>query len=136
MSILHAEFNRPNLMGREDRQLLELVSDGVCHEILIRLLADGPQTQAQLRAAVRVGSGAISRRMADLENAGLVVRERSHGPYHLVLPQQTRELMEGAMVLAANALERRYATAAQELSEFRAAGPRGDRLRDRTREGA
>lgn len=117
-----------------DRRLLELLSDGVCHEILLRLLTEGPQTQRELRAALGVGSGAISRRMGDLEGEGVVIRARSHGPYDLVLPEQTRALITSAKQLAADLLALRNDEAQKDLKVFRKAGLAGGHLRDRARE--
>jgi hypothetical protein len=68
--------------------------------------------------------------MADLERGGLVSRERSHGPYELVLPRQTRALMEQAKALAEELLALQYAQARADTQEFRKAGMRGGHLRD------
>lgn len=76
---------------------------------ILQLLCEGPRTQKELSAALSLNSGTLSRQMAALEAAGLVIRERSHGPYALIAPSRTIQLLQVANGLVAEAERTRLA---------------------------
>jgi DNA-binding transcriptional ArsR family regulator len=89
-------------MARADRKLFRLLADEVCYDIL-RALLDEPEPLAQ-RDLVRllgVASSTISRRINDLEDAGLVARTSKHGVWRPVYEGTTRELLRSAAELMA-----------------------------------
>lgn len=67
---------------------------------VLELLSEKPKTQKELAAALDLNSGTLSRHMAGLTAAGLVVRERGHGPYALVAPKETLDLIRAATRLS------------------------------------
>lgn len=124
-------------MDRPDVDLAEELGDPHSFDILLELLAaDQGLTQRELAAALKLDSGGTSRRMKRLEQLGLVERERSHGPYELTFPDETRDTLERVTNLAAAGLARRAEGAKRRADAFRKAGMRGDRLRARTRKPA
>jgi DNA-binding MarR family transcriptional regulator len=124
-------------MPRADRKLFRLINDDVCRDILELLLdRDGPRTQVELTTALDLNSGTISRRLANLEDEGVVERSGPRGTYVVVFPSDTRELL-----LAASGLAKRLANAhaqdAEGLSKRqRTESLAGGRLHDMAREEA
>jgi DNA-binding MarR family transcriptional regulator len=120
-SQVDADSGRPHIhLPPSYGGLLALLADGERHEILATLLA-GSASQRDLRAKLGLQSGTVSRQLKDLEQAGLVVRDRSHGPYELTRPIETRALLLAAAELArAISSERAHVDAvrASELGEL------------------
>lgn len=88
-------------MSRADGRLLELLADEVCRAILRCLLgSEEPLTQRALTSSLALGSSTISRRMRELEDAGLVARASGHAPYRVLFPEKTRELLRAGADLA------------------------------------
>jgi DNA-binding MarR family transcriptional regulator len=88
-------------MSRADGKLYELLADEVCRAILRVLVAsDLPLTQRALTATLPFNSSTISRRMGDLEDAGLVARESGHAPYSVLFRDKTLELLLAGADLA------------------------------------
>lgn len=91
-------------MSRADGKLFELLADEVCRAILrVLLSSDEPMTQRMLGSALPFNSSTISRRMRDLENAGLVARSSGHAPYTVLFRSKTRELLLAGADLASMA---------------------------------
>lgn len=124
-------------MPRADRKLFRLINDDVCRDILELLLdRDGPRTQAELTAALDLNSGTISRRLASLEDEGVVERTGPRGAYAVVFPSDTRELLLAASGLVGR-LAHAHAENADELSKRqRTESLAGGRLHDIAREEA
>jgi DNA-binding transcriptional MocR family regulator len=88
-------------VSRADGKLYEVLADEVCRAILRGLLSsEEPLTQRSLTAALPYNSSTISRRMADLEDLGLVLRSSGHAPYSVPFPEKTRELLVAGTDLA------------------------------------
>ncbi len=87
------------LPDRPDVKILKALADDIRLRMLLVLLVK-PATQKELGALARIPSGSSSRHLGELEKQGLIVRERAHGPYHVVHPQQTRRLIQLANALA------------------------------------
>jgi DNA-binding MarR family transcriptional regulator len=115
-----------------DAALLALLADIDCRAI-IELLLEHPATQREVREHLGLQSGSLSRQMRTLEDYALVVRERSHGPYELTLPERTRAVLQAAADLARDLSE-----AQAEVDTERARGLRksGMRAPAHQREGA
>jgi DNA-binding Lrp family transcriptional regulator len=124
-------------MSRADRKLFRLFNDDVCRDILDLLLdRNGPRTQAELTAALNLNSGTISRRLANLEDEGVVERTGPRGTYAVVFPSKTRELLHAASGLVSR-LAHAYAEEADDLlKRQRAESLAGGRLHDKAREEA
>lgn len=115
---------------RSSPDLLRVVGDDVRLQILQALL-DEPMTQKQLRVALGVDSGTMSRHMRALEDIDLVARERSHGPYRLQHPRRTWALLQATSDLATDVMQGRaedVATSARALrkAEMRRASSGAD----------
>jgi DNA-binding MarR family transcriptional regulator len=107
-------------MARADGKLYELLADEVCRAILRALLErDEPITQRTLTAELAYGSSTISRRMGDLEDAGLVARSSAHAPYFVLFRAKTRELLLAGADLAHMAHEGLADDAARDARELR-----------------
>lgn len=89
---------------------------------IVERLLDAPATQRELRADLGLQSGALSRQMKALEGAAIVVRERSHSPYTLTLPDRTRALLQAAADLASDLSQARYEVDATRARDMRKAG--------------
>jgi DNA-binding Lrp family transcriptional regulator len=123
-------------MARPDRKLLRLLNDDVCRDLLDGLLSrEGPRTQAQLGAALGLNSSTVSRRMGNLEDEGIVRLTGRRGPYELVFPAATRELMEKTAELTMLLAERQFSEAKASRDELRKEGLAGGHLHDRAGEG-
>ncbi len=108
-------------MARADGKLYELLADEVCRTILRFLLRSRePTTQRALTAALPFNSSTVSRRMSELEDAGLVVRAGGHAPYSVLFPGEVRDLLLAGSDLARvthEGLARAVASEADELRE-------------------
>lgn len=122
-------------MQRADVKLFEVLADTVSVDLLQALVdADDPLTQSQLAAQLAISSGLTSRRMGELEGIGIVERRTSHGPYAVVFPEATRDLLIAVADLAADAIGRQSATADSHRRELKKKRLDGGRLRDRAKE--
>jgi DNA-binding HxlR family transcriptional regulator len=91
-------------MARADGKIYALLADEACRGILrALLLSDSPMPQRALTAKLPFNSSTISRRMGELEDAGLVAHATSHAPYTLLFPHQTRALLLAGADLAETA---------------------------------
>jgi DNA-binding IclR family transcriptional regulator len=91
-------------MARADSKLYALLADEACYAILrALLLSDKPMTQAGLTATLPFNSSTISRRMGELEDAGLVARATSHAPYTLLFHSEIHALLLAGAGLAETA---------------------------------
>jgi DNA-binding HxlR family transcriptional regulator len=104
-----------------DGVLFGLMADDDGRAIVERLL-DAPATQRELRAELGLQSGALSRQMKALEDAAIVVRERSHSPYTVTLPDRTRALLQAAADLASDLSQARHEVDATRARDMRKAG--------------
>jgi DNA-binding HxlR family transcriptional regulator len=118
-----------------DGSLLSLVADDDGRQIIERLL-DAPATQKELREELGLQSGVLSRQMRALEDAALVVRARSHGPYVLLLPERTRALLQAAADLASDLSQARYEVDSARAREIRKRGMRARSPAETRSEGA
>ena len=80
-------------------KILKAVADGTRLRVLVSLLQE-PATQKELGAEVGLPSGTMSRHLGELERIELIARQRKHGPYHVVHPDETRTLIQIAASLA------------------------------------
>jgi DNA-binding HxlR family transcriptional regulator len=128
---LSAVSRRPR---SSDGLLLALLADGDCRLIVDRLL-EGDATQRELRDELGLQSGSLSRQMRVLEDAAMVVRERSHGPYELIRPERTRAVLQAAADLAADLSAARQEVDAERARSVRKSGMRAP-AEARVREGA
>jgi len=94
--------------------LMEIFADVSQLMILARLLADAA-TQKELREELQLGSGPISRKMAELERAGLVSRDRSHGPYRLQFREDVLRVLHATSDLHLRQVESRAQAAERAL---------------------
>jgi DNA-binding IclR family transcriptional regulator len=107
-------------MSRADGKLYELVADDVCRAVLRALLvSDEPLTQRELTAKLPFNSSTISRRMRDLEDAGLVARASGHAPYSVLFGDRIRELLLAGADLAQMVHEALAQDAALDVRELR-----------------
>lgn len=91
-------------MARADGRIYALLADEACRAILRALvLSDSPMAQRALTAKLPFNSSTISRRMGELEDAGLVAHATSHAPYTLLFPHQMRALLLAGADLAEKA---------------------------------
>jgi DNA-binding MarR family transcriptional regulator len=81
-----------NLAALSDIKILLACADQDRWTILVRLYQE-PATQKQLIAELGLNSGTVSRYMKALEDAELVVRDRSHGPYTLSVRDEIWQLL-------------------------------------------
>jgi DNA-binding IclR family transcriptional regulator len=94
------------LANHEDiTTVLKIFADSDSLGIVVELL-EQPSTQKQLSEQLRANSSTISRKMSTLEEAELVTRERSHGPYRLTRPEATFSLLLAEAELGLAAAER------------------------------
>jgi DNA-binding transcriptional ArsR family regulator len=87
-------------------RLLSLLAVPLLREVMEKLL-DGPVTQRDLRSRLGYSSSALSRGMRQLEDAGIVSRDRSHAPYELTYPYETRALLAAAAEMSSRVLRAR-----------------------------
>lgn len=95
--------------------MLQALADAERLAIVLSLL-EKPGNQADLRSALHMTSGTASKQLGLLEARRIIARDRSHGPYVVVCPQQTIVLLQAAADLAAAIsceqafVDERYAT--------------------------
>lgn len=123
-------------MSRPDVKIFELLTDEVrCDLLRLLLRNEAPQTQQQLASVLDLDSSTVSRRMADLESAGLIERAGPRkAPYRILFPSKTRELLQASADLAQLVLEAQTATARGYAGDLRKEGMAGGNLRDQARE--
>lgn len=90
---------------------------------MTRLLA-GDASQKELGADLNLASGTVSRRMKELESLGIVQRDRSHGPYQIVLHRQVWQLLQAAADLARDVAAERATSADTHATQLRRRGMR------------
>ncbi len=100
------------------------LADPERYVIVERLLA-GVATQKQLGQELALSSGTVSRRCKELEVAGLVSRERSHGPYRLAFRHQVWQVLQAAADLGRDLTAERARMQAEHASGLRRTGMRG-----------
>lgn len=116
-------------------KLFDVLSQDDCREALGRLLdSPRPLTQGQLSKALKLKSSAISRRMKEVEDVGLVQRSSSHAPYEVLFSKQTRELLVLGAELARDAMARKAEEDDEYARALRKGGMRGGSLLDQARE--
>jgi len=117
-------------MSRLDGKLYELLADEVCRDLLRRVVAsDRPLTQRELVNATGLNSSTISRRMALIEEHGLVHRPSLHSPYEVVFRETVRDLLVLAKELALMLLDRDAGQLRDEAEELRGDPDRAARVR-------
>jgi DNA-binding MarR family transcriptional regulator len=80
--------------------VLQALADAERLAIVLSLLGK-PGNQADLRSALHMTSGTASKQLGLLEARRIIARDRSHGPYVVVSPQQTTVFLQAAADLAA-----------------------------------
>jgi DNA-binding IclR family transcriptional regulator len=109
-------------MAEADGKLFELLADEPCRELLLIFVREStPLTQRQLATLLenKFNGSTISRRMADLEEYGLVKRRTPHSPYELLFPEQMGNLLEQGFDLVRDAKQRQADLAALHAEELR-----------------
>lgn len=96
-----------NLASAADSKILLACADEQRRAILLKL-AEEAATQKQLISEMQLDSSAISRHMKLLEEAELVIRDHSHGPYRLSAPTETWELLRASTNLVSAITKLRY----------------------------
>lgn len=99
-----------------DLRLLALLAEKPNVDLLQWLLAEGQLTQRELATRTGLGIPLLSRRLADLENFGLIGRAMPDRAYNALHPEKTSALLRLAAELASDVLGRQ-ATEAQKRSE-------------------
>jgi DNA-binding Lrp family transcriptional regulator len=116
-------------------KLFAVLGQEECRRALRHLLdSDPPQTQRQLSVALGLRSSVISRRMKEIEDAGLVKRGSSHAPYDVLFPGRVRQLLTLGAELARDASKRQAEEDDEYAKEIRKGGMRGGALLDQARE--
>jgi DNA-binding transcriptional ArsR family regulator len=95
-----------NLAIASDIRILLACADEDRQKIIARLIKE-PATQKQLIAELGLNSGTISRHMRVLEDADLVLRDRSHSPYSLSASAETFQLLRANKNVTAAISKRR-----------------------------
>lgn len=122
-------------MRQPDTKLFRVFAEDDCRLILDQLLeSKEPQTQRQLSAALKLKSSVMSRRMAEIEDLGLVMRESSHAPYEILLPTMVRQFLDLGAELAGEAIGRQAEEAKTHARNRRLNGMRQGALLDRAKE--
>ncbi len=121
-------------MGPDAITILQLLADPD-RAAIVRELLDCDATQKQLGHLLELSSAAMSRHMRQLEDAGLVHRERSHGPYRLLFRQQVWAVLQSAADLARDQTAERARLAAEDAAALRRLGMRGRRRDVQARDG-
>jgi len=104
-----------NLATQSDVKILAACSDEDRQGILLRLYKK-PATQKELIAELQLSSGTISKHMRVLEEAGLVLRSRSHSPYRLTVGEEIWQLLR-ATTNVSQAISRLTEEAIEERSK-------------------
>jgi len=63
---------------------------------VLDLLLSAPATQKEIREELGLNSGTLSKIMGELTAAGLVSRDKSHGPYELTFRKRTWAILQAA----------------------------------------
>lgn len=122
-------------MRQPDTKLFKVFAEEDCRLILNELLeSDEPQTQRQLSATLKLKSSVMSRRMAEIEDLGLVMRVSSHAPYEVLLPAMVRQFLDLGAELASEAIRRQAEEAGAHAKNRRLNGMRRGALLDRAKE--
>jgi DNA-binding MarR family transcriptional regulator len=116
-----------------DATLLSLLADADCRRVVERLL-ESPATQRELRDDLGLQSGSLSRQMRSMEDAKLLVRGRSHGPYELTMPQRTRAVLQAAADLATELSGLQHDVDEERARSLRKGGMRGEPAGQRSEE--
>lgn len=88
-------------MRPPDGIVFSILGEDDCRAILDRFVAsEEPLTQRELAAELDFQSGRISRRMKEIEDAGLVARTSPHAPYTLLFRERIGDLLEMGADLA------------------------------------
>jgi DNA-binding IclR family transcriptional regulator len=82
----------PTVASAADVNLLQAYAEPDRLRIL-ELLYERPSSQKEMAAALEINPGTVSRHMATLRAAGLVYRVRNHGPYELLAPNETWQVL-------------------------------------------
>jgi DNA-binding Lrp family transcriptional regulator len=107
-------------VAHPDGKLFELLADEPRHDLLRILLREGRGlTQRELATIAGLNSSTISRRMGELEEAGIVARRSAHGPYEVVFPAETRDVLLAGAKLTKATLQRKLDIASLHLDELR-----------------
>jgi DNA-binding transcriptional ArsR family regulator len=92
-------------MSRQTEQILRLLGTPEARAIVVELLgSDGPASVTQLAAATTIPQPSVSRHLQRLADLGVVVQERTSGPYVLRSPELVRRVLEAGAALAAEVL--------------------------------
>lgn len=103
--------------------MLQAVGDPVRYRIL-QCLLQSPATQKQLAEELNLSSGALSKQMAKLAAAHLVLRQRSHGPYQLQFRDGVWKLLQSFVNLKGEIVTALLDAAEQEAEDLSRAGMR------------
>jgi DNA-binding Lrp family transcriptional regulator len=123
-------------MAGADGKVFELLADEPGRELLRVLLQERrPQTQRELAALLGFNSSTISRRMAELEEFGLVSRASPHAPYEVEFRDETYGLLIAAAALTSAVAQRRADETARYEAELRNESSGRARLRPVTEDG-
>lgn len=122
-------------MPAPDAKVFEVFGIDECRGILDLLIrSHAPLTQKQIAEKLDLRSSGASRRMSEMEQAGLVARASSHGPYELLFRETVQTMLELGADLG-SAVADRAAEEARALSdERRKSRMRGNALPSRARE--
>ena len=104
--------SEPRVLGlersnRADIRVLEVLADETSSH-MVQMLLDKPARQREIAVALGVPASAVSRRMAALEQAGLVTRAGPREPYVLTHPQAVRNLLVTAADLSLAIMEHEF----------------------------
>lgn len=122
-------------MRPPDTSVFDVFGIEDCRRILDLLVDSGePLTQGEIANALDLRSSVASRRMAEIEQAGLVVRASSHAPYELVFRELVHRMLEIGADLAGEVAARMSAEAQALRDERRIRGMRGRALPGGARE--
>jgi DNA-binding IclR family transcriptional regulator len=118
-----------------DAKVFDVFSVDDCRSIL-DLLIDSrePLTQGQIAQALKLKSSQASRRMAEIEGAGLVTRASAHAPYELIFRDKAQTMLELGADIGTEAAERIAAEASELRKERRMRRMRGSALPTEARE--
>jgi DNA-binding transcriptional ArsR family regulator len=113
-------------MATSDIDILRAAGDPIALAAMELLLA-GPASQKEIGSHLDASSAQLSRSMALLESLGIVRRERSHGPYRLLDPDGTADLLLAAAQLGVSIHRTQLDESQQRLATLRQKRNRGRR---------
>lgn len=123
-------------MRPPDAKVFDVFGNDDCRSILDLLIAsEEPLTQGEIASALKLQSSLASKRMADIEAAGLVTRISSHAPYELLSREMVQGLLEVGADLAGEAADRTAAAAKALRDKRRISRMRGNALPRSAKEG-